>query len=263
MVDLAAVTADEPVRPGQYLLVATDAWWMATIQVLGQPERYRYLGEVIMREWIPPDPASDWLIERENTGGRIWIEGSEEQAARSGTEINDSWPTGRWQASYGDFFAADAGRAPAPPAEPSWQTPTRDFLAALPRDPSRLLARLQADSPGNRPGYTGAFVYATDALRSGLVAADLRAALYQALLALDGTELSEPGPEPGGHIISLSLDDGPRRREILIDSSNGQFAGQRDTMVQDAGGLRAGTVTSSTTVITTVVDGIGAAPRPR
>jgi hypothetical protein len=269
MIDLAAVTADEPVRPGQYLLVATDAWWMATVHLLGRPDRYRYLEEIIIREWIPPNLADDWFMERENTGGRIWIEGSEEQAARAEVEITGPWPTGRWRAPYGDFFAASAGQPPGPPAEPRWEKPTPEFLAALPRDPAPLLDRLQANGPPDSPGCRRAFRHTADLLRSGLIAAELRVALYEALLTLPGIELVEPGPalapgagagpwpEPGPHAVSLRLDDGPRRDEILIDGDHGYFAGQRGIITQDVAGLRSGTVTESTTVTTTVVDSVG------
>ena len=102
---------------------------------------------------------------------------------------------------------------------------------------------------------------------SGLIAADLRLALYEALLTLPSVELIEPGPapgpgpgpwpEPGPHAVSLRLDDGPRRDEILIDGGHGYFAGQLGLVTQDVGGLPAGTVTESTTVTTTVVDSVG------
>src|SRR6201996_9130459 len=214
MLDLAAVTADEPVRPGQYLLVATDAWWMATVHLLGRPDWYRYLEELIIREWIPPNLADDWFMEREGTGGRIWIEGSEEQAARAEVEISGPWPTGRWRAPYGNFFAASAGGSPGPP-EPSWQRPTPDLLAVLPRDPAPLLDRLQAGGPPGSSGEQRAFRHAADLLRSGLIAADLRLALYEALLTLPAIELVEPGlgpdagpwPEAGLYAVSLRLDD--------------------------------------------------------
>jgi hypothetical protein len=242
MIDLAAAMADEPIRAGQYLLVTTEAWWLATVQL---PERspFRCLAEVIDRRWIPFGSAGDRLTERQVTGRQIWINGSDAEAAEAGVRIGDSWPTGRW-------------RTPAPVDEPSWQTPTPEFLAALPRDPDQLLTRLHADSPDNGPGYTGAFAYATDVLRTGLVPGDLRAALYTALLTLPGAELAELA-EPDGRRVSLLLNDGPRRCEILIDRTNGQFAGERSTVTEDIAGFRAGTVTTSTVVTTAVVDSVG------
>src|ERR1700691_3808144 len=115
MVELASAMADEPIRPGQYLLVNTEAWWMATVQVPGRSP-FRCLAEVINRRWIPFG-SGDWLTERQLTGRQIWINGSDAGAGQAGVQIGDSWPTGRW-------------RTPAPAGEPSWQRPTPEFLAA-------------------------------------------------------------------------------------------------------------------------------------
>jgi hypothetical protein len=65
-------------------------------------------------------------------------------------------------------------------------------------------------------------------MQTGLVPADLRAALYRTLLLLPTATMSETAADkahqerPG---VSLVLDDGTRRTEILIDSANGHFAG--------------------------------------
>src|SRR6266536_2371760 len=100
-----------------------------------------------------------------------------------GLRSKDRWPTGRWRAPHGNFFAADAGQEPGP-QQGCWQVPTPDFFAALPRGARRLHDRLRTDSPADRPGYTGVLTYAIYALQTGLVPADLRAALYRALLLL-------------------------------------------------------------------------------
>jgi hypothetical protein len=254
MTDPAAAATDEPLGPDQYLHIATHAWWMATHS--SPPHRYSYLAEVISHVWVPSDQQKDWLMDRQVTGRRIWIHGSEDQAAEAGLQISDAWPTGRWRAPHGDFFAASAGQQPSR-REGSWQIPTPEFLAALPRDPHQLLNDLQAASPNDRPGYTGAFAYAADALRTGLVPADLRGALYRALLMLPGAQITEPTDTGKGQDISLSTDDGHARTEILITSANGQFSGERSTVTRDTGDLKAGTVTQSTTVTITTVDSIG------
>lgn len=253
----AVAVSDKPIGPGQYRHVATHAWWMASMASTGSlPERYSYLAEVISNVWVPSDQQRDWLMDRRVTGRRVWIQGSEKQAVAAGFDVIDRWPSGRWQAPYGDFFAVTTGRQPGP-REDSWQIPTPDFLAALPRDPRQLLDRLQADSPDDRPGYTGAFVYATDALRTGLVPADLRAALYRALLMLPGVRITHRSETGNEHDLSLSIDNGARRGEILISGADGQFAGERSVFTRDIGDFRAGTEQTSTTVVITVVDRMG------
>jgi hypothetical protein len=246
--DPTVIVKDEPIRPGQYWYIATHAWWMANMGIL--PDRYSYLAEVNTDLWIPADQHGDWLMDRRITGRRIWVQGSEEQAAEANFRIVDPWPTGRWRARYGDFWAESSGRQPSP-REGTWQTPTPDFLAALPRDPAQLLERLRESSP-NRLGDTGACTYATDVLRAGNVPADLRAALYRALLMIPGAEIAARGRD-----FSLSLDDGGRRTEVFISGHNGQFAGEQSTFTRDIGEYKAGTVQKSTEVTTTIVNDIG------
>lgn len=154
----------------------------------------------------------------------------------------------------------DDGREPGP-LEAWWQQPAPDFLAGLPRDPRLLYERLQSDSPADRPGYCGAFTYAADALRTGLVPADLRAALYRALLMIPEVRLAEAeGREAGSGEVSLGLDDGVHLTEIFISSSGGQFSGERSRLTHDTRELKAGSVTTSTVVQVSKADRIGQWP---
>lgn len=106
----------------------------------------------------------------------------------------------------------------------------------------------------------GPFVYADDALRTGRVPADLRAALYRALLLLPGVEIGEADDQDGTRRICLAVDDGVRRNEIFISSADGQFAGERATLTRDVRGLAAGTVTTDTVVSVALVGALGQLP---
>jgi hypothetical protein len=257
VIDPAAVAVDEPVGPDQYRFVLTRAWWMGHVQLSGHD--FSCLAENVIQVWVPADEREEWLLDRRQTGRRIWLEGSAEQLARAGGGPLGSWPTGRWQAPFGDFFAAESGEQPGP-MEECWQLPDSHFLAALPRDPQVLYERLRADSPDDRPGYVGPFVYAADALRSGRVPADLRAALYRALLLLPGIEVGEADDQDGTRRIALAVDDGVQRNETFIRSADGQFAGERATLTRDVRGLKAGTVTTNTAVSVAIVDTLGQLP---
>ena len=257
MIDPAAVAVDEPLGPGQYRYVLTRAWWMGHLQRSGHD--FSCLAENVIQIWVPADEREEWLLDRRQTGRRIWLEGSAEQLARAGGGPLGSWPTGRWQAPYGDFFAAESGEQPGP-MEDCWQLPNSHFLAALPRDPQVLYERLRADSPDDRTGYVGPFVYAADALRTGRVPADLRAALYRALLLLPGFETGEADDQDGTRLIWLAVDDGVRRNEIFISAADGQFAGERATLIRDVRGLTSGTVTTDTAVRVAIVDALGQLP---
>ena len=102
-----------------------------------------------------------------------------------------------------------------------------------------------------------------DAVRSGLVPADLRAALYAALTALPAVEVNGHATDcEGNPRLALVHDDGPTRTELIIDPVNGTFAGERDTLrTASRLGLPAGTVVLCTSVTTRVVDTLGGLPR--
>jgi hypothetical protein len=78
------------------------------------------------------------------------------------------------------------------PVQGTWQTPTRQFLAGLPHDPDGLLRRIYRDSKGQGPSkHDEALVYIADVLRSGIIPADLRAALFRAAIRIPGMGVVE------------------------------------------------------------------------
>jgi hypothetical protein len=142
-----------------------------------------------------------------------------------------------------------------------WQDPTPSFLASLPRDPSQLYQRLLADAPDNGRGNAELLVYAADALRTGLVPADLRAALYQTLTRLDGVDLVDQAVNLDGRVgTAIGIDDGQFRQDIIIDPTTGAFIGEREVLTGDYDGAPDGTTFNYTAVRTAVVDTIGSIP---
>ena len=248
---------DEPVGPGQYRYIETHVW----STVFGGYDIFR--DEQLTRIWVPAqpdDPLEKWMIDRHPTGSRVWIEGSEEQARKDGTFL-DPQQTGvtlQATAPCGNFY----GSRTCPRTDGLWQDPTPSFLAGLPRDPAELLERLQADAPANGRGPTELLVYAADALRTGLVPADLRAALYQALTRLDSVELTEDAVNLDGLTGSaIGMNDGQIRQDIIIDPASGAFIGDREVTTDDLDDAPAGTTLSYTAVTTAVVDAIGVVPQ--
>ncbi len=256
MLDLAVAVYDPPLASEQYRLVDTHAWWLGTFR------DHQHLSEHRVRQWVPAQPDREWLLERELTGAQTWLLGSAEQAADDGFALHDIAPTGQFRACHGEFHtrpvtAACAPRRRAPRG--NWQTPTPRFLEQLPRHADALLAMLRADNPGS---WFSPFAAAVTALRTGIVPAPLRAALYRALTGLPGVTVAEHVYNIDGHdCLALIHDAGRTRTELLIDPTHGQFAGERDTLRAGSRcGLRAGTVISSTAVRVAVVDQAGARP---
>lgn len=256
----AAVAAlgatDEPVAAGQYRFIETHAWStvFSGYQIFQQ--------ENLTQLWVPADPddpAQEWMIDRRPTGNRVWIVGNEQEAREDGTytDPSESEVTLRTTAPCGNFYRPGS----CPRADGVWQDPTPEFLAGLPRDPAQLYARLQADAPVNDRGSAELFVYAADALRTGLLPADLRAALYQALTRVDGIELTERAVNLDGRAgTAIGVDDGQFRHDIIIDPATGVFIGEREVLTEDLEGAPEGTTMQYTAVTTDVVDAIGALP---
>lgn len=268
MLDLAVAVVDPLVTSSQYRYVETHAWWLGTFGL------HQYLSEQRLRQWIPQHPDLDWVLERELTGAHTWLTGSAAVAREDGFELRDTVPTGRFRARHGDFDGVrdepgqrdepgpdNAGRC-APRRRPprgNWQSPTVSFFQRLPRDPLALLERLREDNPGS---WFTPFAAAITALRTGLVPAALRGALYRALTGLPGVTVAEHVPNIDGHdCLALVHDAGRTRTELMIDPVHGQFAGERDTLRADSRcGLRAGMVISTTAVRVAVVDRAGTRP---
>jgi hypothetical protein len=246
-------TVDQPLAPGQYRYIATHAWWMTSA-----PE-FSYLEENLLETWVPADQKQDWLLRRGVTGAREWVVGSEEKALAEGYPINeDGGSDGERKAPCGDWYAKDEGKKPC--SQPgSWQTPNAEFLAALPRDPDELYDRLLTDV-GDR-GETHIVTYVADVLRSGLVPADLRAALYRALAKVPGLEITEQVANLNGQKgTSYGILEDGTRADLIIDPATGQFIGEREVAVDGFESIPAGTVMEYTSVTTAVVDGMGVKP---
>jgi len=256
--DLSIAATDRPLRPGQYVYVETHAWWLTT------HGPHQLLAEHRLRQWVPADVERPWVLEREVTGAQEWLNGSAEAALAEGYDLRPAAPVGRFRARHGAFDddgLDDTERPCAPPRRlrGSWQTPTREFFARLPRDPDTLVQRLCDENTGS---WFGPFAAGVTALRTCLVPADLRAALCLALACLPGVRAVE-GIENVDGVACLALvhDAGRTRTELMLSPVDGQFAGERDTVrTGSRTGLAAGTVISSTAVRTAVVNAEGARP---
>ncbi len=154
----------------------------------------------------------------------------------------------------------------APAAVPaSWQSPSPAWLAALPRDTAALRDRLYADSAGQGRSVDGeAVVYVADVLRSGVVPADLRAALYRVLATVPGVEITSSqatiGDVAGVGLGYVEAVDGTRQ-EIVVDPSNGELIGERYVATTALDGIPAGTVIGTATWTRTLVDAVPASVR--
>jgi hypothetical protein len=267
MSDLADLISDDPLRPDQYRHLIRHEWALRSVSL--HLRSWRVLDESLSEEWVPADPARDWVRRAQHTGQRRWLQGSHRSAVAHGFDLNLDCDSPReLRARYGDYYAAEHSQEPAPPVG-SWQNPTESFLASLPREPGRLLERLRVDSPTHDisfhrrflryPAYVGPWEYALDLLRTGLVSADVRSALYGALRLLPGVRVrTDASNLDGAKAIAVVLDSSPIREELFLDPHRGCYVGERTTVAAwtPAMPVRPGTVIRDTALRTTIVDGI-------
>lgn len=250
---------DPAVSPGQYRYVVTHSWYEASGASDGSG--FSFLFETVREVWIPADPRQLWL-QRETTGNYRWLQGDEAAAKAAG--ILPSPDVQELRARCGDFHLSTPGltvngksgaQAPCDGSDPSWQDPTPEFLAGLPRDPQKLYDRLRRDTAGRGSSPDAEMlVYVADVLRGGLVPGDLRAALYKVLARLPGLQVTERSANLDGREgTALGIRESGSRRDIIIDAASGEFIGEREVRSD-------GQVIASTSVTTAVVAKMGVKP---
>ncbi|HEY7592047.1 MAG TPA: CU044_5270 family protein [Actinophytocola sp.] len=251
--------ADEPLAPGQFRYIALHAWWASFVD---EPPGYTWVAENLLETWVPAQEKQQWMWRRDVTGKRKWLVGTEAQARAHGIEVEGGWPEGVWRAPCGDWFAKEEGRTPCT-TRGSWSSPNEEFMASLPRDPDKLYAALRAvtaDSRKSTPDMR-ALQIAADFLGSGLVPADLRAAMYRVLAKLPTVRVTEKFANLDGRKgTAFGVTDQRERLDVIIDPASGRFIGKRSVVTVADHGLKPGSVLEYTALDTAVVDGMGVRP---
>jgi hypothetical protein len=250
---------DAALKPGQYRYSETNAWYMSESVDTTGSQHFAVLTHTKSQRWTPADWHDTWMERRTDTGEHKWILGTEAEAKAAGMDLASGPPPthsemkGPCQNYFEDLCTGEG----------NWQGPSLRWLAALPRDPDKLYAKLVDDTRGRGHSVNGEMlVYVTDALRGGLLPADVRAAMYRVLAKVPGIEITDSAVNLDGQIgVAFAIDDGSWRSETIIDPATGVFIGERNILREASDGIPAGTVVSYTAVYTAVVDKIGQLPK--
>lgn len=272
--DLAAIhtlkSGDPALASGQYTHVTTDSWRGEHV------DNISFLMKARLETWAPGDAKGTWYWRETDGLATKFASTADEQYMRA---HHPEWFTKSVSLASGHNGRQDrapaGGPQPVPsastadgkpqPAKPDWDFPTPAWLAQQPRDPQALLAAIEAAQPTPAPGTTAkadvptlAFTQIAQTLASGIVPADLRAALYRAAIKLPGIELVSSTADLNGRkgiAIGRLEPFGSLRQEIIFDSAAGRFIGEREVVVKsddsDAN-LPVGATYNSTAVTTTV-----------
>ncbi|PZS29867.1 MAG: hypothetical protein DLM58_14580 [Pseudonocardiales bacterium] len=257
------VAAGDPViPPGQYRYVKTHAWFAnnvgrgslgvppagapAQVQPDG-PDAVTFLSEQQYEVWVPADGQGTWYWRYTRPIATKFF------SAADKAYVEKNFP-GMLTSRVENYTGADGQIGPA--VTTTWGIPTPAWLAALPRDPTALLARLYIDP--NKAGadvnkYDAAFLHIAQVLSSGMVPADLRAALYQVASRIPGVTLIDSTANLDGRqgvAVGRVDSTGNVRQEIIFDSAGGQYIGERQVTVHPDGtfNVPVGTATESTAV---------------
>lgn len=240
-------TVDEPLAPGAYRYVTTHAWELSV--TVTEDGNYAFLVEQLGETWVPADDSQAWLERDRETGAYKWVTGDEEAAKEAGLLPKPGKPV---SSSAPLCDGGDCG----------WQNPSHEFLASLPRDATALYDRLRTDSrgKGSDPNLE-VVVYVADVLRSGMVPADLRAALYRALALVPTLEITEKVANLDGMKgTAYGVSAQGQRHDVIIDPKTGEFIGERQVTDDSESLIPPNTVTSYTSVTTAVAPKIGVVP---
>ncbi|WP_127479608.1 CU044_5270 family protein [Nocardioides pantholopis] len=240
--------------PGQYLAVETRQDTLGYVQddrandgsVIGA-----YRSASVSTTYVPRDRDGTWVR-------RYWAEEPTEfyggaavrrAAARDFATQAQAGDPGLERADGGRFGNGELGGG-------SGGLEAAD-IETLPRDPRRLLARLQdAGGVGDSPQWA-AIQSASTLLRTGLVPVGLRRALYQALALLPEVQILDDTLTMSGRrgtAVGVQVDG--YTWSIVLDPDSGDFLGEVQTQLEATGAVPAGTVAYRTAVSVSVVEDI-------
>jgi hypothetical protein len=245
---------DTPIPPGHFRQITVESSMIDTFT--SNPElRATIFGRT--DTWIPATPTERY-VRRTTKNARVEFPSA---AARTAARKVAPYLFDQPRTTLGLSLCSDPKGAGDPSrCEASWTTPTPAFLARQPRDPELLLAVLRKDTTGiGHPSTPDlrAFLHVSAALNSGLVPADLRAALYKAAAMIPGIQLGKDVVTLDGRKgRAIGFVDNDIRKELVISGDNGAYIGALDVIVgsgRHMPGLRTGDNLNSYSVSTRIV----------
>nr|WP_238324630.1 CU044_5270 family protein [Paenarthrobacter aurescens] len=237
--------ADPVVNPGQYLKIESSNLWGST-SVDENGRQFQWLDIENMTMYIPANRMDEWVWERSGRIPTVFFDEASKEYAMNGQL---GTPTGETlRAVNGGFYG--------PPEQSGF--PSANYLDSLPRDPYLLLNNIYKKTLGHGQSVDGeALVFIADLLRSGMVPADLRAALYKAAALIPGVTVTDAQATLNGRVgvaIGRVEDASHSRQDIIIDPATGLLIGEREVLTQAQGNIPAGTAITLTAIETTVSD---------
>lgn len=247
-------TSDPVVGPGQYLKIDTTAVYAAAV-ALGDPgaggRSVEWLDKSLDQLYVPADHAGEWIWNRE---ARIPTTFFSEEAKAEATKYQQSQAGDPIRT--GELLRASGGNFYGEPRLLFAGLPLDEGVKTLPRDPQALLETIRQRGKQGRPEAETLESIAA-ALRTGVVPADLRAALYKAAALIPGVTVVDREANLDGKVgtaIGIEHPNRQTRTDIIIDPATGLLIGERVVTLTAGETFPAGTATAWTAVQTSVVN---------
>ncbi|MFC0429871.1 CU044_5270 family protein [Kutzneria buriramensis] len=241
----ATETGDVVLRPGQFLYVHNSTRVMSSANRDQDDIAWAYIADETYETWVPADQGQTWELRRTSTGAKTWVKGSPADVPK---DLPPLMELGDWKARNGEFW----GRS----EQPSFFHPTPAYLAALPRDPRQLFQKLSAEEHGDQ----GADLLRVIGLGldTGLIPAELRKSVYEALAYVPALQIVDDTADLDGRRgTAFGVTQGRDSVQLVIDTRTGAYLGSRELLARDWAGVKAGTVTSSSSLTSRVVGAMG------
>ena len=247
-------TSDPVVGPGQYLKIDTTAVYAAGVLVGdagGDRRTVEWLDKSSDHLYVPASHAAEWIWNRE---ARIPTTFFSEEAKAEATKYQQSQAGD--PVRMGELLRAPGGNFYGEQRLLFAGMPLAEGVKSLPRDPQALLDIIRQRGKQGRPEAETLEAIA-EALRTGVVPADLRAALYKAAALIPGVTVVDRQANLDGKTgtaIGIEHPNRATRTDIIIDPATGLLIGEREVTLTARGTFPTGTATAWTSVRTSVVN---------
>lgn len=249
--EAAAAAAADRSPTGAFTKVVESELSMVSATSDGEHYDEGYLEPTTTTTWVPADVSGTWVRETRSGAPTKYFGGAAAREAASDDGATEPSAPVRERGVGGDFAVGELGGA-----QPG--TLGAGDIADLPRDPHALVRRIEAaPRAADTTDELHVFDTISGLLRTGLVPADLRAAMYEALATLPDVVVTEEQVSLDGRrgtAIGLPRWSGTEQHDVIIDPADGAYIGERSIRTRRIGSIPAGTVIDSVTVRATPVD---------
>lgn len=247
---LSLTTADPVLVDGQYLRIDMDAAY-ASSSVTPSGEQVTWLTSQDGQLYLPADTSGEWVWNREDRAPEQFFNEADRAVADQVLQNGIETPGETFTADGGAFYGTE---------QMFLNMPLHEAINTVPREPQDLLDLIKERSPSGEESEAGrAFKAIANFLRTGAVPGELRASLYEAIVLIDGVQITEQETTLDGRqgtAIGLTSTDTATRQEIIVDTTTGFLIGERTTTLAAVGDIPANTTISWTAITTDIVDAL-------